>query len=65
MFVTIVEKIYELRKLEIQEKYSKEFDDVPVKEKENKKYVPAISHPWKLEAFKEQIRNPHEERKYA
>ena len=65
LFVTIGEKIYELRKLETHEKYSKEFDDVPVEKKEKKKYVPPISHPWKLESFKEQIRKAHEERKYA
>ena len=65
LFVTIGEKIYELRKLETHEKYSKEFDDVLVEKKEKKKYIPPMSHPWKLEAFKEQIRKSHEERKYA
>ena len=65
LFVTIGEKIYELRKLETHEKYSKKFDDVPVEKKEKKKYVPPMSHPWKLESFKEQIRKAHEKRKYA
>ena len=65
LFVTIGEKIYELRKLETHEKYSKEFDDVPVEKREKKKYIPPMSHPWKLVSFKEQIRKAHEERKYA
>lgn len=65
LFVTIGEKIYELRKLETHEKYSKEFDDVPVEKKEQKKNIPPMSHPWKLESFKEQIQKAHEERKYA
>lgn len=65
LFVTIGEKIYELRKLETHEKYSKEFDDMPVEKKEQKKDIPPMSHPWKLESFKEQIRKAHEKRKYA
>lgn len=36
LFVTIGEKIYELKKLETHKKYSKEFDEIPLEKKERK-----------------------------
>lgn len=65
LLVTIGDKIYELRKLETHQKYSKEFDEIPEKEKERKKYIPPMSHPWKLQSFQEQIRRAHEQKIYA
>ena len=65
LFVTIGEKIYELRKLETHKKYSKEFDEIPLEKKEKKKYIPPMSHPWKLASFKEQIQRAHEKKIYA
>lgn len=65
LFVTIDEKIYELRKLESHQKYSSEFDEVPPEKKEKKKYIPPMSHPWKLASFQEQIRKAHEKQIYA
>ena len=66
LFVTIDEKIYELRKLETHQKYSKEFDAEPYEEKiEKKKYVPPMSHPWKLASFMAQIEKAHNQRIYA
>lgn len=67
LFVTIDEKIYELRKLETHQKYSEEFDyaEEPEIKKEKKKYIPPMTHPWKLSAFKEQIEMAHKQRKYA
>ena len=65
LLVTIGEKVYELRKLERHEKYSKEFDKVPEIKKEKKKYIPPMSHPWKLASFKQQIKKAHTERVYA
>ena len=62
LFVTIGEKIYELRKLETHKKYSKEFDEIPLEKKEKKKYIPPMSHPWKLASFKEQIERAHEKK---
>lgn len=66
LLVTIDEKIYELRKLETHKKYSKEFDfaEEPPK-KEKKKYIPPMSHPWKLASFKKQIAMAHEHKIYA
>lgn len=65
LLVTIGEKVYELRKLEKHEKYSKEFDIVPAIKKEKKKYIPPMSHPWKLASFKQQMKKAHTERVYA
>ena len=47
LLVTIDEKIYELRKLESHKKYSEEFDVIPEKKEEKKKYIPPMTHPWK------------------
>ena len=65
LLVTIGEKIYELRKLEKHKKYSKEFDREPEIKEEKKKYIPPMSHPWKLASFKQQIKKAHTERVYA
>ena len=66
LFVTIDEKIYELRKLETHKKYSEEFDfeKEPLKEEKNK-YIPPMSHPWKLASFKRQLAMSHEHKIYA
>ena len=38
----------------------------PVPEKkEKKKYIPPMSHPWKLASFKQQMKKAHTERVYA
>lgn len=65
LLVTIGEKIYELRELEKHEKYSKEFDIAPEIKKEKKKYIPPMSHPWKLASFKQQMKKAHTEQVYA
>ena len=63
--MTIGEKIYELRKLVKHEQYSKEFDTIPEIKKQKRKYIPPMSHPWKLASFKEQMRKAHTQRVYA
>lgn len=65
LLVTIGEKIYELRKLETHEKYSKDFDFVPEVKKQPKKYIPPMTHPWKLLSFKQQMEKAHTHRIYA
>lgn len=66
LYVTIDEKIYELRKLETHQKYSKEFDTEPQEEKiKKKKYVPPMSHPWKLASFLTQMEKAHNQHIYA
>lgn len=65
LLVTIDEKIYELRKLNSHEKYSKEFDNLPTTKDEKKKYIPPMSHPWKLASFLKQLEKAHTQRVYA
>lgn len=65
LLVTIDEKIYELRKLETHKKYSEEFDIVPEIKKEKKKYIPPMSHPWKLSSFLQQMEKAHTQHVYA
>lgn len=64
LLVSIDEKIFELRELAKNEKVSKEFEEIP-KIKERKIYIPPMSHPWKVEYFKKQIRKSHYEHKFA
>ena len=61
MLVTINEKVYELKKLERNQKISKDFDLLAVqKEKsEHKKYIPPMTHPWRLSSFELQIKLAH------
>ena len=65
LFVTIDEKIYELRKLETHKKYSKDFDITTEVQKQPKKYIPPMTHPWKLASFKKQLEKAHTQRIYA
>ena len=65
LFVTIDEKIYEMRKLESHEKVSKEFDNEPQPEVHKTIYIPPMSHPWKLASFKKQVEKSHHEKIYA
>lgn len=65
LLVTIDDKIYELRRLEIHEKNSKEFDVIPMPTKEKQKYIPPMNHPWRLSAFKVQLKKAHSQRIYA
>jgi transposase len=65
LFVTIDEKIYELRQLESHEKVSKEFDPEEPEKKEEVKSVPPMSNPWKLTSFLLQVEKAHNEKLYA
>lgn len=64
LLVTIDEQVLELKELSRNERFSKEFDEV-VEVKEKKKYIPPISHPWKLESFKKQLQRSHYQHQYA
>lgn len=64
LLVTIDEKVFELKELSRNERFSKEFDDV-IEVKEKKKYIPPMTHPWKLESFKLQLHKSHYEHQYA
>lgn len=64
LLVTIDEQIFELKELSRNERFSKEFNE-PVEVKEKKKYIPPMSHPWKLESFKKQLQKSHYQHQYA
>ena len=64
LLVTIDEQVLELKKLSRNERFSKEFDEVPLT-KEKKKYIPPMTHPWKLSSFLKQIEKSHNQHQYA
>ena len=64
LLVAIDEQVFELRELSRNERFSKEFDDV-IEVKENKRYIPPMSHPWKLASFKKQLQKSHYQHQYA
>lgn len=64
LLVTIDENVYELRELSRNERFSKEFEEVP-EVKEKKKYIPPMSHPFKASSFKRQMERAHRNHVYA
>ncbi|MEG2487184.1 MAG: ISNCY family transposase, partial [Cetobacterium sp.] len=58
LIVSIDENIYELKELSRNERFSKEFDEVPIVI-ERKKYIPPMNHPWKCKSFKQHIKKAH------
>ena len=64
LLVTIDEQVFELKELSRNERFSKEFDEV-IEVKEKKKYIPPMSHPWKLASFKKQLQKSHYQHQYA
>lgn len=64
LLVTIDEQVLELKELNRNERFSKEFDN-SVEVKEKKKYIPPMTHPWKLESFKKQLQKSHYQHQYA
>ena len=64
LLVTIDEKVYELRKLNRNMEISKEFDEI-IEIKEKKKYIPPMTHPWKLDYFKKQLKKAHYQHQYV
>ena len=65
LLVSIDENVYVLKELVRNQKLSKNFDEEVVEEKEKKKYIPPMSHPWKVEYFKKQIKKAHTLHVYA
>lgn len=65
LLVTIDDEVFELRKLQSHQKYSKEFDHIIEIKNETKKYIPPMSHPWKLESFLKQYKKAHTHNIYA
>ena len=64
LLVTIDEQVLQLKELSRNERLSKNFDEV-TEVKEKKKYIPPMSHPWKLKSFLKQIEKSHNQHQYA
>ena len=64
LLIAIDEQIFELKELSRNKCFSKDFDEV-IEVKEKKKYIPPMSHPWKIEYFKKQLKKAHTEHVYA
>lgn len=64
LLVSIDEQVLELKELSRNERFSSEFDEVATV-KEKKKYIPPMTHPWKLDSFKKQIEKSHYKHQYA
>ena len=66
LLVTIDDKVYNLKKVSRNEKYSKNFDLIPetpiVKEKS---FNPKMNLRWNVGEFKYQIKRAHSQHKYA
>lgn len=64
LLVSIDEQVLELKELSRNKRFSKEFDE-KIEVKEKKKYIPPMSHPWKVASFKKQIQKAHTTHVYA
>ena len=66
LFVTIDENVYNLKELERNQRFSKEFDQEDNNQiKEKNIYRPPMSHPFKLQSFLRQMEKSHKQHKYA
>jgi len=66
LLVTIEEKVYSLKELDRNERFSKNIDiDKIIEKKEAIKYIPPMSHPWKVNSFKQQLKNAHNNKIYT
>ena len=64
LLVTIDDNVYELKELNRNERFSKNFDELN-ETKERKIYIPPMTHPWKVNQFKKQIIKAHTNHVYA
>jgi Transcriptional regulator containing PAS, AAA-type ATPase, and DNA-binding domains len=64
LLVSIDEQILELIELSRNQRFSKEFEDIPII-KEKIKYIPPMSHPWKSDSFKKHLQKAHTNHVYA
>lgn len=66
LFVTIDDCVYGLKKLNSHKKISLELDETANKQlKEKRVYIPPMSHPWKANSFKNQLKKAHTRHVYA
>lgn len=64
LLVAIDDKIYSLKELNRNSKYSSEFENVPII-KEKKKFIPPMTHPWRTTNFKKQLQKAHYQHQFT
>ena len=64
LLVSIDEQVLELKELSRNKKHSVNFDEI-IEASERKKYIPPMTHPWKLASFKKQLQKAHTNHVYA
>ena len=64
LLVSIDEQVLELKELNRNKRYSENFGEIE-ETKERKKYIPPMTHPWKLASFKKQMQKAHTNHVYA
>ncbi len=65
LLVTIDEKVYNLKKISRNEKYSKQFDIIKEKTEKKKTFNPKMNLNWNVGEFKYQIKRAHNQHQYA
>ena len=65
LLVAIDEQVMELKELNRNEKFSKEFNENEIIEPKHKKHVPSMQHPWKVGKFRKQQRKAKLQHLYA
>ena len=65
LLVTIDEQIMELKELNRNERFSKNFNEKEKITKETKVYIPSMQHPWKIKEFRKQQRRARLQHLYA
>lgn len=56
LYASINDKVYGLDEVPIRKSFSKNFDTLTETPKQNKIYIPPMSHPWKRDSFKSYLR---------
>ena len=64
LLITIDEHVYTLNPISRNERFSKNFDETIII-RTQEKYIPPMTHPWKLESFKKQLTKAHYQHRYA
>ncbi len=64
LLVSIDEQVLELKELNRNKRSSENFGEIE-ETKERKKYIPPMTHPWKLASFKKQMQKAHTNHVYA
>ena len=65
LFTSVNDKMYVLEELDEHEKLSKEFDRVKIKVTRKKKWIPPMSHPWKMKSYNAYLSRLEREKNYA